>query len=850
MFMQTIALAAKISGYVSNEEREALPFATLYVKEIDYGTTSNLEGYYEIELKNGTYTVIVQFLGYETQEIILTVNNVNIRKDIYLKTQSLLLPNLTYKVGKEDPAYAIMRRVIAKSKYHLYQCKSYTTEVYVKGSGRLVNVPFFLRNRLRKEGIDSSRVFMVESLSSIEYEMPNIYRQKVISIKSTMEENAPDPMPFIKTSFYQPRLPGALSPISPVAFNHYRFRYEGSFKDKGVVVNKIYVEPKIKGDIVFEGFLNIIEDLWAIHSLDFNTLYQGFNVNIKQIYHPIEPEVWMPVTHRFNVDGSFLGFKLEFKYVAVNNGYQVELNDQFIDSLGSNLKISESNQSNAKTDEILDLDLKPERELTKKDMRKIMRNYEKQALQESGQNDKVLFNEEITIDSTAYKKDSFFWSEIRPIPLSAIEVKNYELKDSLFLEQLEDRRKDSIRNEKNKKFRLHHIIVGNDYKLSEKIDLSWQPLWNKISFNSVEGWNLHTGIDLGYNIDSARKLSFGPTIRYGFSSKRWYGSMYMKYNFLKFMHTGEVFISGGKYIYQINRNNPIPFWLNMAGSLFFHENFMKLFERKFLDFFWKQPLSSDFLFTLNASWEDKSPLENTTEFSFFEQEKEYGPNNPENILIGETIFNPYQQLFFNLNMTYLPFIRFIERNGVRSVVPGSSPEFNLGYSIALSPGTEKILSYHRLNTGIRYTHNFGVGNRLDLYFAGSKIFANSSLAFPEFTHFNGNRTPLISGDMYSSFRMLDYYFYNTNDYHIETHLFYQFRKLLITQIIYARMAGIREDLIIKYLYSNTLKNYIELGYALENLFNIFRLELVGQFDNFDYRGLGFRIGFSKNISLE
>jgi len=138
---------------------------------------------------------------------------------------------------------------------------------------------------------------MVESLSEIRFELPNTYTQRVISINSTENDNSLDPMPFIKASFYQPRIAGTMSPISTEAFSYYNFRYEGFFEDQGVIVDKIYVEPKVKGDMVFEGYLFIVDRLWAIHSLDFNTFYQGFEVNIKQIYRPIIPQVWMPVTH-------------------------------------------------------------------------------------------------------------------------------------------------------------------------------------------------------------------------------------------------------------------------------------------------------------------------------------------------------------------------------------------------------------------------------------------------------------------------------------------------------------------------------------------------------------------------
>jgi len=159
LLLETTSYGAKVSGIIKNAEGESLPFATIYVKEIDFGTTTNLEGYYEIELKNGEYTVIIQFLGYESRIEKIKISDADIGLDIILQSRSLILPNLVYMAGKEDPAYAIMRRVIARSKYHLYQLKSYHTQVYVKGSGRLKKAPFFLRgyswwNPFQKSGLN------------------------------------------------------------------------------------------------------------------------------------------------------------------------------------------------------------------------------------------------------------------------------------------------------------------------------------------------------------------------------------------------------------------------------------------------------------------------------------------------------------------------------------------------------------------------------------------------------------------------------------------------------------------------------------------------------------------------
>lgn len=53
-----------LSGYVTTaEEGEPLPQATLHIKETDYYTTTNVSGYYSLDLKPGEYTLLVNSLG-------------------------------------------------------------------------------------------------------------------------------------------------------------------------------------------------------------------------------------------------------------------------------------------------------------------------------------------------------------------------------------------------------------------------------------------------------------------------------------------------------------------------------------------------------------------------------------------------------------------------------------------------------------------------------------------------------------------------------------------------------------------------------------------------------------------
>ncbi len=160
-----------LSGSIRADDGETLPFATIYVKELGTGATSNGDGNYSLTLPAGTYEITFQFLGYEskTERIALTQS---VKKDVVLQIQAIQLREVTVTDKKEDPAYTIMRKAITKAKYHTLQVDTYTKKVYVKGGGRVKDAPFFLRKMLAKEGVDSSTVFVSEAISEITYTPP------------------------------------------------------------------------------------------------------------------------------------------------------------------------------------------------------------------------------------------------------------------------------------------------------------------------------------------------------------------------------------------------------------------------------------------------------------------------------------------------------------------------------------------------------------------------------------------------------------------------------------------------------------------------------------------------------
>lgn len=90
--INTNAQSGKVAGTVLDGEfSEPLSFANIIVKNTTTGTTSDFDGKYDIELEEGTYTLVFSFVGYETKEIsdIVVKSNAVLMIDVTLNTNSL-----------------------------------------------------------------------------------------------------------------------------------------------------------------------------------------------------------------------------------------------------------------------------------------------------------------------------------------------------------------------------------------------------------------------------------------------------------------------------------------------------------------------------------------------------------------------------------------------------------------------------------------------------------------------------------------------------------------------------------------------------------------------------------------
>ena len=68
---------------------------------------------YILNLKAGTYGIKFQFIGYTTQEKTVVISDRDIRLNVVLLEDEQFLKTLVIKGDRKDPAYEIMKRVLA-----------------------------------------------------------------------------------------------------------------------------------------------------------------------------------------------------------------------------------------------------------------------------------------------------------------------------------------------------------------------------------------------------------------------------------------------------------------------------------------------------------------------------------------------------------------------------------------------------------------------------------------------------------------------------------------------------------------------------------------------------------------
>ena len=781
LFFCSLSVSAQLKGNISDIDQQPIPFVNIYIENSYTGTTSNEQGDYELALPEpGTYTIVFQFLGFKTQIKTIEIKEFPYSLDITLLEENISLNEVVIS-SKENPANRIIRSAIGERKAQLEKINAYSADFYSKGIIRLKDAPkkFFGQEIGDMDGVlDSTRsgiLYLSETVSKINYEKPDKLSEKIIASKVSGDSNgfsfnnAGD----VDFNFYNNTIDlnsEIVSPIADYAFNYYTYKLEGIFYDNGGrLINKIKVIPRRENDRVFSGDVYIVEDQWGLYGLELSVTggqIQSPAVDVitfkQNASYDEESDYWILRSQTISFKFRFLGFKGNGSFVA--------------------------NYSNYK--------LNPDFEKT------------------------VFTNEVLAFEPEANKKDSTYWNTFRPVPLTSEEFKDYIKKDSLQILYNSKTYLDSLDASHNK-FKLGNLISGYTYENSfEDKEFSISSPLAGLSFNTVQGFNANVDVNYTKRYDEFKNyLAIENQVNYSFDTQTLRGSVGFKYKFNNVNDLNIGFSSGIK-VQQYNEQDPISSLINEASSLFFEDNYMKLFENRFVKINYGQELFNGFRFGTALSYENRRGLFNSSDYTTINSDdKSYTSNNPlEPLNFESTPFENHNILKFKFKGAFRFGQKYLSYPGSKfNITNPKYPKLNFSFEKGFG-ATNSNYNYEHLS--IDLSQNVSLENKGDFSYKllSGAFFGGTSLAFMDAKHINGNQTHInLDGSYLSSFKNVGYYDFSTSENYLEYHLEHDFKGYILAKI--PLISELNYNLIIGIhgFTSDNQKPYTEFSLGVNNI---------------------------------
>ena len=867
------ACAGIVKGLVTGANHESLPFANVAVRGTATSTGTNEQGQYALRLAPGRYELAFQYVGYRPQIIPIRVlggDSVTVL-NAQLAPEAYNLAEVTVHSSDKDPAYAIIQQAQQWRTYHQREVAAFRARSYFKALGRLAEVPGKVLGLVKigpdiKPGI----FFLSEVLSDISFTQPDVVKEHMLSSRISGDSRG---IPFMRASagrglsFYNNLIKTGFSErgfVSPIAANaglFYQYELVGSTQQGGELVHKIRVTPRRSSDPVFSGFIYIVEGSWRIHSVDLNVgkgagLDYVDQLRLEQLYAPAPgaPHVWLMQSQKLVVSFSGFGFKGSGYVTAVLSDYSRVVPTYPAPPAKQS---AESREQLSKAGSVAVAAIAPPttKELTQEIRRnkpqlrglsRTVRQQVKKAERDSLRNDplsRMKAGEVQLVEKGVNERDTAYWSQIRPVPLTQEEAKDYHVKDSTETIRRSRPYQDSLDRKRNQFDPKTFLLGGYTYRNTfAKRTFSVASPSNIIQYNTVEGIVANAKATFSQRTDDRRYFSITPVLRYGFSSRELNPNLYLSWQ-LDPARLRQVGLSAGRTIENFDPDSQLTPAINSFYTLFLNRNYAKLYRRDGLELSYATEPLNGLTLRATASYFDRHELTNTTNRLITDVKgRAFSSNQPVAAeLPGGTGFGRSRATTLGLSLDYRPGTRYINRPDGKFNLGSKYPIFNLQGRAGI-PAFGADVRYLLLQAGLRQGIGLGLlGRSYYRVVVGGFISAPDDLPFMDYRHFLGNQT-LLAAD-FDQFQLLDYYQYSTRHTYLEAHFNHHFNGFIFNKIPLLRRLKWQEVFTLNYLHTTQAGNYVELGAGVEHVFKVLRADFFTGLQSGQRMGTGVRLGF-------
>lgn len=846
--LATPAFAGLFRGRVVGVDGTPVSFAALYLREIQTGISADENGHFQLRLAPGSYTCEVSSIGFAGQQFTFVMNHDDVEKIFVLEEQIYALREVNIVKGKEDPAYGIMRRAIARAPFHRTQVKKYTAGTYLKGTGRMRHIPSVLKlskevRKFSKEAQD--RLFVLEEQRKVTFEAPDKWDIRVLAYRNSFPDNIS--LDFGPTSLnpYTPMIFGKVSPLGQGSFSYYNFRLEGCYTEGDRLVNKVRVIPKKDNPRLLDGHLYIIEDLWCLSGADLTFRSAGMKATIKLTCKEVQPSVFMSTSTHIICDFDVFGVKADASFLSAVHYADVKVGSWKPAEKNDKPLTEKQRKLRERIETLLGKD-----ELSVSDAYKLARMMEKNIEEQDSIRPKHKYERpqygghtKKETDSLAGKKDSLYWEAIRSVPLHKEEAESFVRKEKL---QTAGDTTDNVQGRSGSKGILINALLGRQ-TFRTRNGKAWLTLGGLTTYvpqyNFVDGFWIGTEVKTGIRLSESSSLHFIPSAYYATARHTWLTQGLLSLDYAP-RRRGQLSFSAGLTSSDYNEHSTEWALINSLAAACFGRNDVKLFQKQFFTAEHRIEPANGLLFSASLSWQRRKSLDNRIAQSWFKKTAQ--PNIPQSPAFVAMPDN--ERLKIGLELEYTPAHYYRMRGGKKVYEPSRYPTFGIKYENALATtGSLPSPSYRMAEISARQKLTFGLFNELFWAVDAGMFWDRRQMQFPDFRHFNATRIAVTARTFDRNFSLADNYRYSTNDRWCSAYLSWHTPYLLVKHLPWFKNKLFDEALHLRTLTTYGNRPYTEAGYSI-GFAQTGRLGVFAGFEGGKYRSAGISVSIPLFVS--
>ncbi len=731
---------------------------------------------------------------------------------------------------------------LLKTTEHSALLKNYKFNAIVSEKARLKEILGIGQKRLERiEGVRENQWYGHNTIEKVFSHKLNQSIHEIQKIELLNKKTA-RPTLFFWPDFYQDIVgPNCISPLNYQAYLYYDYNYLGDT----IVQNQssyIYqVKPKKDLDRLFTGKIVLTNDGSLVYT-KLVVFADALNYQI-ELKHQFALNQWLPLEANISVAGGLLG----------NNG-ELILQERVI----GDIEYWESEKKNLIGEKVVEKLNIAERAFDEIYVSQLLGNlHDSMILKWKDRPQTGL----ITIDSVRKSTD---FVQINHVESNPLFFNLNELKSTDEIISIA-----SYETVRNAPLAWEDILFSRSFYFGKRkndfypFEIYYKSPVFDTNFNTAEGFVSNSGFLLRKRLARYHFLETELIGRRSFLLNHNTGFVKVRYKTEKF----DIQLAKGDFVAQYNSDNTISPEMNSLSTLLLKNNQMKIYRKDYWSIYWINRISSNWFFKGNLEFANRSQMDNMSDYYWVNYlGRKFTSNNPTNEEYTSEGFETHRAFTTQFTLGFRPFLDHAFEDNERINNWGSSPLILLKYRAGWPEIFGSRTNFNHLelsyvqNLAISPWVKFGVVANTGTFWGASPKY------FIDFKHFNGNANLIQAADMLASHRLVGYYQnftlganqrLNVNHYsnstagnYLELLSFLQFTNLWMKPALGIKQSYIKEVLIANVVWVENQKLlYREIGYGLDGIFKVLRIEAIACFNNAQFSYIGLRLNINSRIRV-